>query len=120
MAIRGRARRGKREDSFVSSSSRPLAFSRVPFHSFCLLRRPPFREPVDTLDRHLEIITDIHNLLSPFFICAENRMAKVASVSALDLSQIATIVWNHFRCENSHWESIGRRRFKPTRVLSYP
>ena len=47
-------------------------------------------------------------------------MAKVASVSALDLSQIATIVGNHFRCENSHWELIGRRRFKPTRVLSYP
>ena len=36
-------------------------------------------------------------------------MAMAASVSAVDLSQIAALVGNHFRYENSHWESIGRR-----------
>ena len=41
-------------------------------------------------------------------------MAMAASVSAVDWSQIVAMVGNHlyFRYENSHWESIGRRRFK--------
>ena len=40
-------------------------------------------------------------------------MAMAASVSAVDWSQIAAIIGNHFRYENSHWESIGRRWLKP-------
>ena len=59
MGIRGRARRGKKEERrFLFSYS-----LRAP----CLLAfsLPLFREPVDALDRHLEIITDIHSLLSP-------------------------------------------------------
>ena len=40
-------------------------------------------------------------------------MAMAASVSAVDLCQIAALVWNHFLYENSHWESIGRRWLKP-------
>ena len=40
-------------------------------------------------------------------------MAMAASVSAVDWSQIAAMVGNHFRYENSHWESIGRRWLKP-------
>ena len=40
-------------------------------------------------------------------------MAVAASVSAVDWSQIVAMVGNHFRYENLHWESIGRRRFKP-------
>ena len=34
-------------------------------------------------------------------------MEMAASVSAVDWSQIAAMVGNHFRYENSHWESIN-------------
>ena len=69
MGIREREKRekGRGKIRFFPPPRAPLAFSRVPFPSFCLLRRPPLREPVGTQDRHLEIITDIHNLLSPVF-----------------------------------------------------
>ena len=78
-----------------------------------MLRRPPFRELVDALDRHLESITDIYNLLSPVLGMCGKSDGYGRFCFTVDLSQIAALVWNHFRYENLHWESIGRRWLMP-------
>ena len=117
MGIRGRAKRGeKKERRFLFSSS-----SRTPCFLACSLPLliPATQATVPWAVWCPGYTLRKHNWYSQLVKSGSWYVRKIGWLWPLLFQlltcpmQIAALVWNHFRYENLHWESIGRRWLKP-------